>query len=109
MAETLAERIMATADNYAGERWAVGAGLTMADDRMGAYRATLAALVAEACAPVFSGTLESTVCRWTVNADGASGACGESGWGELDLGCFKCCPGCGGLIEEADGQEVGDG
>ena len=52
MAETLAERIMAAADNYAGERWAVGAGLTRGDDRMGAYRATLAALVAEACAPV---------------------------------------------------------
>ena len=108
MAETLAERIMAAADAYAGEWWAAAHEMQYAQERAEDNRATLAALVAEACAPVFSGTLESTVCRWTVNADGASGACGEDGWAASYLECFRCCPGCGGLIEEADGQEATD-
>lgn len=103
MAETLAERIMAAADAYAGEWWAAAHEMQYAQERAEDNRATLAALVAEACAPP-----PERVCRWTVNADGASGACGEDGWAASYLECFRCCPGCGGLIEEADGKGVTD-
>ena len=57
-------------------------------------RAALEALVAEACAPP-----PERVCRWTINADGAFGACGSSGWGELDVADFTYCPGCGERVE----------
>lgn len=103
MAETLAERIMAAADNYAGERWAVGAGLTRGDDRMGAYRATLAALVDEATA--------ERVCRWTEEDYGVWWSdCGE-GWCFNDGGpsenSVRFCQGCGWHIELA--EEATDG
>lgn len=104
MADTLADRIMAAAGQYAGavmdDRDRCSISSRVAKLRA---RAALAALVAEACAPVFSGTLENTVCRWTEDEDGVWWSdCGR-GWCFNDGGPsengVRFCQGCSGRIE----------
>lgn len=96
MADTLADRIMAAADQYAeAEKLGVFPALTKRN------RDHLAALVAEATS--------ERVCRWVRVVDGYNFGCGPGlGWVAFRRGPF--CHECGGRIElVADGQEVTDG
>ena len=110
MADTLADRIMEAADAYAGESWAVANGMQFAQERADDNRATLAALVAEACAPP-----PERVCRWERvrrwERLGVGGWCAQ-GCAGGECGCVPgaFCPECGGRIELwwNDGQEATD-